>query len=318
MKTAPVVIPTLNRYEHLRNCIESLAANKYAADTDLYISVDYPPASKYEEGYKKVLEYVGGTIEGFRNVYVFIQKENLGPSENGRFLYDKVWENTDRLIYTEDDNIFSPNYLEYMNGMLDKYEDDREIFAINGYLWPVELTKKDGVFKTGFFSAWGCGLWKDRLEEFAKFRREDIANYLKDKNNRRAMKEWSYHVYKNALYIASDKYYLPVYRTNSEEKELRDSDFIIAVYLFITGKKTIIPYLSKVRNMGHDGTGENCNTIGGDAFDYQLIDDRDSYEISDAEILDKKDADILKKFFDDKDSASLKEHIKMMLMTLKL
>ncbi len=318
MKTAPVVIPTLNRYEHLRKCIESLAANKYAIDTDLYISVDYPPAPKYEEGYKKVLEYVNGTIEGFRNVYVFIQKENLGPSENGRFLYDKVWENTDRLIYTEDDNIFSPNYLEYMNGMLDKYEDDREIFAINGYLWPVDLTKKDGVFKTGFFSAWGCGLWKYRLEEFAKFRREDIANYLKDKNNRRAMKEWSYHVYKNALYIASDKYYLPVYRMNSAEKELRDSDFIIAIYLFITGKKTIIPYLSKVRNMGHDGTGENCDTIGGDAFDLQEIDEKDSYEITDAVIPDKNEAKTLQHFFDDKDSVSLKEQLKLLLMTLKL
>ncbi len=318
MKMAPVVIPTLNRYEHLRNCIESLAVNKYAKETDLYISVDYPPAKKYEEGYHKVLEYVKGDIKGFKSVKVFIQKDNLGPSENGRFLYGRVWEDTDRLIYTEDDNIFSPNYLEYMNSMLDKYEDDTEIFAINGYLWPVKLSKCDGLFKTSLFSAWGCGLWKNRMEEYAKFRKENIADFLKDRNNRKAMKEWSYHVYKNALYIANDKYYLPIYRQNSSDGELRDSDFIVELYLYIKGKKTIIPFLSKVRNMGHDGTGENCDSAERESFDLQPFDNNDFYKTTEPEVLDKNDSEVIRHFFDDKESTSLKEKIKLLLMTYKL
>ena len=44
---APVCIPTCNRYNKLKKCIESLIANKEAKKTELYISVDYPPEERF-------------------------------------------------------------------------------------------------------------------------------------------------------------------------------------------------------------------------------------------------------------------------------
>ena len=99
MKMCPVVIPTLNRYQHLKRCVESLAICRYAAETELYISVDYPPSEKYREGYDRVLEYVNGGIAGFKAVHVFFQEKNLGTCDNTFFLYSKVFEKYDRLIY---------------------------------------------------------------------------------------------------------------------------------------------------------------------------------------------------------------------------
>ena len=318
MNTAPVVIPTLNRTDHLKRCLSSLAKNKYASDTDIYISVDCPPSAKYEEGYKETLKYLESGIDGFRNVYVFIQEKNLGSSENGRFLYDKVWETGDRLIYTEDDNEFAPNFLEYMNGMLEKYKDDDSVYSVNGYLWPVDIQNRGEAFEAGFISAWGCGLWKNKVNDFAAFRREDIAKYLKSFGNRRKLKNWSYHVYKQALYIACDKHYMQIYRQNSSDKELRDADFIVAIYLYIKGKKVVIPYISKVKNTGHDGSGENCDDKESQMFEKQEIDSRDSFECFDVNEANKAELSVLKKYMDKGDRKSLKEAIKMILMEIKL
>lgn len=40
----PVIIPTLNRFEHFKNCVESLANCTYAPETELIIGLDFPPA----------------------------------------------------------------------------------------------------------------------------------------------------------------------------------------------------------------------------------------------------------------------------------
>lgn len=46
----PICIPTCNRYEHLKRCVESLSKCTLASETDLIISVDYPPSDKYVDG----------------------------------------------------------------------------------------------------------------------------------------------------------------------------------------------------------------------------------------------------------------------------
>ena len=54
---APVIIPTLNRYDHFVRCIQSLAKCTDASETDLIIGLDFPPSDKYVDGYKRIKEY---------------------------------------------------------------------------------------------------------------------------------------------------------------------------------------------------------------------------------------------------------------------
>ena len=49
MEYAPITITTLNRYEHFVRCIQSLENNGLAKETELFISVDFPPSDKYKE-----------------------------------------------------------------------------------------------------------------------------------------------------------------------------------------------------------------------------------------------------------------------------
>ena len=61
-KYAPVMIPTLCRYEHLKRCIESLQMNSWAKYTDLYIGLDYPAKESHIDGYGRhpVADGTGG------------------------------------------------------------------------------------------------------------------------------------------------------------------------------------------------------------------------------------------------------------------
>ena len=102
----PVIIPTLNRYKHLKACVESLAVNTHAEQTELVIGVDYPPSEEYVEGWKKIKEYVH-TIHGFKKTTIFEYKENYGAVKNSKALVEYVFSQYDAYIFTEDDNVFS-------------------------------------------------------------------------------------------------------------------------------------------------------------------------------------------------------------------
>ena len=79
---APILIPTLNRYEHLRRCVESLAKNKLAKESELVIGLDYPPQEKYQEGWEKIKEFLP-TISGFGKVTILSADKNIGAVNNG-------------------------------------------------------------------------------------------------------------------------------------------------------------------------------------------------------------------------------------------
>ena len=53
MKYAPVIIPTMNRYNHFYACLESLERCTGSEHTDVYVALDYPPSEKYVDGWKE-------------------------------------------------------------------------------------------------------------------------------------------------------------------------------------------------------------------------------------------------------------------------
>ena len=116
---SPVVIPTLNRYEHFKRCLESLERCSGAEYTDVYIGLDYPPSDKYIEGWKLIDEYLikKEAKNGFKKLIIKRRKTNCGvggPTDNGELLVKEILMDYDRYIFTEDDNEFSPNFLEYV------------------------------------------------------------------------------------------------------------------------------------------------------------------------------------------------------------
>ena len=173
IECAPVVIPTLCRHDRFNAGLESLKKNTWAEYTDVYIAVDYPAKDEHWDGYNKICEYLDkGDFSVFKSFNVVKRTKNLGPGFNLTDIIEEITKIYDRRIIAEDDVIFSPVFLEYMNKCLEMYKDDDNIIAVNGYSYPVNwVSDKDAniIFQSSWCSAWGIGQWKNkylRLKEY--------------------------------------------------------------------------------------------------------------------------------------------------------
>lgn len=276
MKYAPILIPTMCRYSHLVRLIESLKVNTWAKFTDIYIGVDYPPSLKYEEGYKQICEYLSGNFSEFASFHVIKHEKNLGSFVNMTFLKDLAFEKYDRFIRTDDDAEFSPNFIEYMDKCLMKYECDSDVVAVSGYSYPVDwkVSEEATVLKENFICPmWGTGFWK---EKFCK-----ISNDI----NNGALKHAVDYVLTKGVYkkmLNSSKIeYINLCTPYSYEKNLASfiTDISMRMYTVIYNKYTIIPVKSKVRNWGFDGSGEYCSKSDNYCFELQEIDTSSSFDL---------------------------------------
>lgn len=251
---APVIIPTLNRYVHFKRCLESLERCTGAEFTEVYVGLDYPPSEKYVDGWNKIDQYL---IEkekenSFKKLHVIRREKNCGvghPGSNGNVLSQYVQEKYNSYIFTEDDNEFSPNFLEYINNGLRLFKSNPRVIAISGYCY---LYKIDGVDKNAYpgynFSAWGVGRWRDKTPEYMKVGANEYLDNV--------LNSWrkSWRVYRGN----------PAWFNGLMEMKFKNTiygDTMWCADCLLYDKVSIYPKVSKVRNYGNDGTGVHCKKI---------------------------------------------------------
>ena len=257
MEYAAVIIPTLNRREHLKRCVDSLLRNKEASETEVYISVDYPPSEKYEEGYQDVKEYVK-TITGFKDVYLFYQEKNLGPGFNRFFLMKEAEKTHSTYIFMDDDNEFSPNFLGYMNWALNTFRDDPSIYAVcavSDYPLPVS----GDYVKTHSYTPYGAGYWFEKGKQAQEYlNNRNIEEILHDRKIMNHVEETSSNIF---CYMVGD-----LLREVPDMRGYNDKvtyiDIWENVYCIVTGRYNILPVIPKSRNFGNDGSGVHAITGG--------------------------------------------------------
>ncbi len=244
MEYYPIIIPTLNRFDHFKRCVSSLSQNTYASETELVIGLDYPPSEKYFDGYNKIKNYIP-TISGFKKVTIFYRTENLGPERNWEELKKYAFENNNAVICSEDDNEFSPCFLDYMDKMLEFYKDNPAISSVSGYLpYSFDINKKDyQVIFTPEANGWGMGLWKNK--ETDEFYKKELV-YKIIKSYRLSIRNFiSYPAsFRMALTMIKEGYcWGDVIRTQCN---------------IFNNRFQVRPNISLCRNWGHDGTGLHC------------------------------------------------------------
>lgn len=270
---APVSIPTLCRYEHFKRCIESLSCCTWAEYTDVYVALDYPAKKSHWEGYRKIKAYLEscGNMT-FKSLNVVMREKNygFGPNGNHSTLIKELWKKYDRRIGSEDDNEFSPNFLVYMNKMLERFKDDDRVCYVCGYNREVALPDyyRNNYYITRSYNAWGVGLWRDK----------------------RIPEKYSSTEYLKSLLINKDSYRLLLERGPSYTEGLMSmlkserlaGDMKIALYETLEYKYNICPTVSKVRNHGNDGTGAHSlkfDSTFNSFFENQPIDDAKDFEL---------------------------------------
>lgn len=287
---APVIIPTLCRYEHFKRCFESLESCTMAGNTDVYVGLDYPPSDKYVDGWRKIDSYLSmkEKSHGFKKLVVFRREINCGVGHeysNDGLLFNFIREHYDNYIFTEDDNEFSPCFLEYMNWGLTTFKNDESVYAICGFSRMELPFLTNNVYKINTkYVAWGYGSWVDRLNKFISMRnRLELQKYLKNMTL-------------NDMLLKNNKTASAIVNMLKENKYLGDC---IVRTLPIEQRYCIYPKLSVVRNWGTDGSGVH----GGNAKQTALytgmkIDEKAHFEpICEGDLYDKRIVDVWKKTY---------------------
>lgn len=257
MKCSPVLITTLFRKKHLEQCISSLLKNPLAEQTDLYIYVDYPARTEHVVGYQEILTYIDGLTEGFRSIHVVKRTENYGFLKNQRAALDDIFRKHDTVIRTNDDAVFSPNFLEWINKCLTLYENDEDVIAINGYSYPIKwvVSPNATAIRQNFVCAeWGIGYWRDKYLHIERklqdgYFQTNIEQNLKTKRYKELIDARFF----DFVYASTSTHSASLYRCCT--------DIALGTYIGLEDKYVIMPALSKVRDNGFDGSGVFCQLI---------------------------------------------------------
>ncbi len=239
---APVLVTVYDRPNHFKQCIESLLKNPGVSETTLFISSDGPKDSLSIERVASVRDYIK-SISGFKRVIPFTPKENTGSAVMFEVIY-RLQEFSDRYIISEDDNIFSPFFLNYINSALDIYENDERIRAISGFMYPGFPSSKLQPILIRAFAGWGTGYWRDK----------DIPFDLDEK-------KIAQNIFLDPELFNKINYGLPSIPSMLKviaEGKLIAGDVIRSAVLFKYDWYCVFPSMSMVRNIGNDGTGQHC------------------------------------------------------------
>jgi len=311
IKYAPVLIPTLNRYQHFKECLESIERCTWAEHTDVYVALDYPPSDKYVEGWRMIDAYLKEKerTNGFHQLIVFRRDHNCGIGKEGsniNLLTTYVRGFADRYILTEDDNVFSSNALVYFDRLLDKYETDDRITRITGYnydnTYPEDFEGNYYLAQTVY--PWVNAIWTNKNRDRLQYSNLDYLRQLvRNAETRRVLK-------------AKRPEALAAIVSMIKRNQLY-GDTIEECYMMLNDKYYILPRVSKVRNIGNDGTGVHCpkKSEHDDYFSNQSTDTGMDFIPSEAErILEATD---VKRMYDISDY-SLRGRLKRIISQMDL
>lgn len=304
---APIIIPTCNRINHLKKCIDSLCKCKEATETELYISVDFPPNEKYYEGHDEVVEYVKHGIVGFKKVNYYIMKKNIGETNAVYFLLDQIKEKYDTFIFVEDDIVFSAFALSYFNEGLIKYKNNDSISQIASSFFDVSDNKREklydmkskkevtnfnsndnviDVFCTSYSSGWGFATWINKFYDMVDKVNKDFFSKLMlrpDKLIKLASHSYVFFEAVPSTYFRRS----PLYTYKNGDPI--GMDYQWCIFLVLNNKNTIFPSENLSANHGFDGSGMHCDLRNQDESSLLIPDKEYSYRNDTVHVYRMKD-----------------------------
>lgn len=180
-KIAPLVLFVYNRPEHTRRTVESLLKNTLAGNSELIIFSDGAKNDKDLQKVKTVRDYIR-TIKGFDRIEIVLRERNFGLANSVISGVNEIFKQNDQVIVMEDDIVTLPSFLTFMNKALMFYQDNKSIYSISGYPYPIKIprTYNEDVFISYRASSWGWGTWKERWEK-VDWEVKDFSAFISDK-----------------------------------------------------------------------------------------------------------------------------------------
>ena len=247
---APVVIYTYNRIEHLKKTVDSLIDNYLAKEVVLIIVSDGCGRAGDEQSIIDIRNYIN-SITGFKEVIGEFRESNLGAIGSVLEAEKRLVNKYGRIISMEDDNVCSKNFLDFMNQALNHYENDEKAFSVCGYCPAVlennpEMKRNSDYYNYHWNLSWGYGIWKDKY------------NRIYDLEN-------NYELLKKQGTIKKIKHLGGMYLLDAVKRDYKyNADFPdawLGAKMTYFDQHSIVPSISKVKNIGSDGSGHHQGTL---------------------------------------------------------
>lgn len=240
---APIVMFVYNRPYHTKKTIEYLSRNIYAENSDLFIYSDSPKTHVETDKVNEVRNYCFN-IKKFKSVKVILREKNFGLAQNIVDGISYILKNNEKIIVLEDDLLTDKYFLKYMNEMLNKFQDNKDVVSIHGYIYPLKKRFNKPSFIKGA-DCWGWATWKKEWNIY-----NDNADFLlKEIKLKKKEKEFNFNNSYNYLKILK--------KTLTD----RNNSWAIKWYAsaFLKNKLTLYPPYSLIHNIGNDGSGINSS-----------------------------------------------------------
>lgn len=242
LSLSPIILFVYNRPVHTKKVVEALKENYLADKSELIIFSDGPKKNKDKNNVIEVREYIK-KISGFKKIEIIESCENKGLARSIIEGVSSVIKDKGRVIVLEDDILTSKFFLKFMNDALSFYADNKKIWHICGWNYPILMDKNHDYYASRLMEPWGWATWNDRWESF-------------EKNSKKLLREFS----------AEDIYRFDMDGTYNGWLQVRLNRVKYintwAIYWYASIFKNdglcINPTVSFVENIGLDGSGENC------------------------------------------------------------
>jgi GT2 family glycosyltransferase len=245
---APVILFAYNRPEYTRAALEAFSRCRMSGQTMLFIHSDGPKPDD-----EKDLKRVNSVRDVLKNwsrkekVQCIIRDTHLGLSKSVIQTVNQVCSEHGSVIVLEDDFITTPDFLEFMNQGLNKYQNDDRVMQIAGYMFPVRHPFKPDAFFIPLSSTRGWATWHrawDRLDQNATLAYERLKS---DPQLMRAFNLEGTYPYSKMLQDRIDG-------------EIDSWGILWYWTIFSQNGLVLYPRSSMVYMGGFDGSGTHCGT----------------------------------------------------------
>lgn len=232
------------RYQHTKIVLEALSKNTKLPQK-LLVFQDGIKDNKDKKEWKLVNELINK--QSFCPIEIIVSDYNKGLAKSITDGVSYALKKSDAIIVLEDDCVPSSNFMMYMEKTLHFYENNKKVWGISGYGWPgVKSDKSDyDVYFGGRISSWGWATWNDRWDKYSKD--VDIVRRIRlDKESSVYLSKWGndLEVMMKDQVLGKNDSWAVYWALNMIEER--------GVY--------VMPYVSQIKNIGLDGSGEHCST----------------------------------------------------------
>jgi glycosyltransferase involved in cell wall biosynthesis len=241
-----IAIFCYKRANKLKICIEALLKNPECPSLEIIFFSDGYKSEADKAGVLEVRDYIDN-LQGFKKVHKHFRPVNFSTGPNFQTGLTFLSENYDQFIVVEDDLVVSPNYLKYMLEGLAFYRDQKSVFCITGFCFPLQIHNYayDTIIYKRFCS-YGWASWSDRVRNVT-WDAEGLNNLIKNSPNfKNRLNEEGLDLFRMLLKQISGK--------------ISTWDIQMQVHVAENRYKVVYPIISKVTNIGFDT--ESTNTFG--------------------------------------------------------